>query len=252
MLTLFFSSFVTAFHEGDAMPRILRNYRNPRWPQPDLDTMKVWESACATAATTTFFQRFEVNHDQTFVKAPLEWNNPVRRVYREAQDLWPDEQYILLSIGTGAAPEGETNLEAIFREAEKVATEFPSDHETMVYHHHLFRFNVIEGMDKISPTELRERAKLSETVDAYLNSPSVELVFQKCIESLKSEKSTQGTTSSYMSREDQMLTRTSQFTEATAYHDRHTHAALCADCHKGLSLAGLISHDMILYELIVV
>lgn len=198
---LFFFSFVTSFHEGDARPRILRNYRNPRWLQPDFNTMKVWESACATAATTASFLPFDITQDQRpqrFVKAPLEWNNPVRLVYREAQELWPDEQYILLSIGAGAAPKGETDLEAIARETEKVATEFSSDHETMVYRHHLFRFNVIEGMDKISPTELREKAELSRTVDAYFNSPSVEPVFQMCIELLKSEKGTQGTTFSYV------------------------------------------------------
>lgn len=187
------------------MPRILRNYRNPRWLQPDFNTVKVWESACATAATTTSFQPFGVTQDrqaQAFVKIPLEWNNPVRLVYREAQELWPDEQCILLSVGTGAAPKGETDLEAIVREAEKAAIEFSSDHEPMVFRHHLFRFNVIEGMDKISPTELREKAELSRTVDAYFNSPSVEPVFQMCIESLKSEKGTQGTILSYMFRED--------------------------------------------------
>lgn len=202
--------FVTCCLKGDAMPRILRSYRNPRWLQPDFDTIKLWESACATAATTTFFQPFDITQDrlaQAFVKAPLEWNNPVKHVYREAQELWPDEQCILLSIGTGAAPEGETDLEAIVEEAEKVATEFSSDHETIVYRHHLFRFNVIEGMEKISPTELREKAELSRTIDAYFNSPSVEPVFQMCIELLKSEKGTQGIILSYGFREGRMLTR---------------------------------------------
>jgi hypothetical protein len=104
----------------------------------------------------------------------------------------------LLSIGTGAAPKGESDLEAVVKEAEKIADEFPNDHETMVRHHNYFRFNVIQGMDKIRPIELRERAELAQAVDAYLNSPSVELVFQRCIESLKSDKTTQGTAIPYI------------------------------------------------------
>ena len=157
--------------------------------------MKIWEAACATAATTTSFRPFDITQDrraQTFGKTPLRWNNPVWLVYREAQELWPDGRCLMLSIGTGDAPKGETDLAAIAKEAEKVATEFSSNHETMVYRHHLFRFNVIEGMDKIGPTELREKAELSRTVDAYFNSSAVEPVFEICIKLLKSEGATQG------------------------------------------------------------
>jgi hypothetical protein len=198
MLKLFFLSFVTACHDGSDVdtPKFFRNYKNPRWPQSDFDDIKVWESACATASTSTFIRPSEIRQNslyQKFVKAPLEWNNPVKFVYREARDLWPDDEFIMLSIGTGAAPKGESDLEAIVKEAEKIADEFPIDHEKMVRHDNYFRFNVVQGMDKIRPIELREWAELAQDVDAYLNSPANELVFKRCVESLKSAKTTQGT-----------------------------------------------------------
>ncbi|KAH0562016.1 hypothetical protein GP486_003278 [Trichoglossum hirsutum] len=179
--------FVGAFHEGDDLPRILRNYRNPRWPQVDFDTLKVWEAACATAATTTSFTLFDgVQSDPTqkFGTAPLKWNNPVRLVHHEAQELWPDSQFLMLSVGAGGAPKGETDLEAIVKEAEKVDTEFSSDNEAMVHHLNFFRLNVMDGMDKIGPAELKHKPELSQTVDIYLNLPTVELAIQVYIKSL--------------------------------------------------------------------
>jgi len=100
---------------------------------------KIWEAARATNAASTFFEPIAIGpHEQTYVDGALEFNNPIRLLDRESRDIWPDDDRIFLSIGTGSAPGGSLagnlhtltkRLKEIVVETEKTADSFLRDNQ---------------------------------------------------------------------------------------------------------------------------
>ncbi|EXJ76649.1 uncharacterized protein A1O5_01157 [Cladophialophora psammophila CBS 110553] len=187
-------SFLTAWHTGDISPQMLRTYRNAEYQQPEFHKLKMWEAACATVAAGPGFVPFRDEEDKhlprhNYTKVPLQWNNPINLMFCEAQELWKDKKFLILSIGTGAAPKGKTDLEEAFHEAEKVADVF----EHMIRHQHpYYRFNVEEEMDKIGLAELQEGPEIARAVDDYLSRLTVEPRLNEYVEAIMSEERMKG------------------------------------------------------------
>ena len=84
-----------------------------------LEICKIWEAARATSAASTFFEPIEIGphrevcvnlshkkqylirRHQTFVDGALRRNNPIREANKESRDIWPGEERLIISIGTG-------------------------------------------------------------------------------------------------------------------------------------------------------
>ncbi|KIW90642.1 uncharacterized protein Z519_08425 [Cladophialophora bantiana CBS 173.52] len=85
---------------------------NAEYQQLEFRELKMWEAACATVAAGPGFVPFCDEEDKhlprhNYTKVPLQWNNPINLLFCEAQELWKDRKFLILSIGTGAAPKRE-------------------------------------------------------------------------------------------------------------------------------------------------
>jgi hypothetical protein len=139
---------------------------------------RIWEAARATSAASTFFEPIAIGpHGQTFVDGALRFNNSIRLLDRESQDLWPDSNRIFLSIGTGSAPGGSLEgnlwtlakrLKEIVLESEKTADDFLRDNQALASEHRYYRFNVIYGLEHVGLEEYKARSKIYAVTDTYL------------------------------------------------------------------------------------
>jgi hypothetical protein len=159
---------------------------------------RIWEAARATSAASTFFDSIEIGpHHQTFVDGALGYNNPIRLLDRESNDLWPDSERIFVSIGTGTAPgaslEGDIftlaqRIQDIVVETQKTHEGFYKDHEkTLVANRQYFRFNV-EGLKRIGLEEHKARSAIYTATDTYLASGVPGTMIKQLVEVLKTGK----------------------------------------------------------------
>src|SRR5262249_13309121 len=58
------------------------------------------EAAMATSAAPTYFPPFSMN-ERTLIDGGLAANNPACLAFAEAKQLWPEEDVLLVSLGTG-------------------------------------------------------------------------------------------------------------------------------------------------------
>lgn len=91
---------------------------------------------------------------EKYADGALHYNNPIELVLQESLKLWPDNDRVLVSIGTGSAPgqaiDGSlkspvSQLVRIATETEETARAFLRSHGDMVRANRLFRFNVHHG-----------------------------------------------------------------------------------------------------------
>jgi predicted acylesterase/phospholipase RssA len=193
MLT-FASSFVCATQVADSSPTLIRSYENPE-VFGDLIGVKIWEAARATSAASTFFDPIQIgDHREKFADGALRHNNPISQVYQEAKDLWPDDDFLLLSIGTGSAPGQSINegLRSLVEQLVKIATEtgetarlFYRNHLEMVSANMLFRFNVYHGLGTIGLDESKEIHQIASRTRTYINEPEVVRKAKRCVIAFK-------------------------------------------------------------------
>jgi hypothetical protein len=131
----------------------------------------------------TFFDPIKIGkYGQWFADGGVLYNNPVELVHREASTIWPDrmDNATLISIGTGSAPRGafRGNLKDIVHsmveiatETEKTNTDFFWAHQAMLKQNRLFRFNVLQGLAEVGLQEWKEKEKIANTTQAYLEKP---------------------------------------------------------------------------------
>jgi hypothetical protein len=125
--------------------------------------VKIWEAARATSAATSFFESITIGKaemKQTFVDGATGANNPVRKLWLEAQGQWgaqlePQIQ-CLVSVGTGVPKMKSfgkdpakviSTLKNIATETEATAVEFQSEHEDLRQRY--FRLNVTHGLEDV-------------------------------------------------------------------------------------------------------
>lgn len=65
----------------------------------------VWEAARATSAAPTYFAPY-CREPHTWIDGGIYMNNPSLVAYRRARQLWPNEEYEIVSIGTGRKVRG--------------------------------------------------------------------------------------------------------------------------------------------------
>ncbi|KAI9766340.1 MAG: hypothetical protein M1840_006604 [Geoglossum simile] len=186
--------FACAAHGEDSELAILRSYETSL-PEELFDECKIWEAARATSAATTFFDSVQIGrYGQKFVDGAIVYNNPIHVVHHEAQHLWPDKQYLILSIGTGSVPGGafEGNIwnivkrmKDILAETEKTNERFFLDHTNMMNEKRLFRFNVYHGLGQVGLEEWKEKAAMATATQTYLRKGETMAKMKDCQDGLK-------------------------------------------------------------------
>jgi predicted acylesterase/phospholipase RssA len=185
-------SFVCATQVHDNSPTLLRSYEN-HTSFGEIAGVKVWEAARATSAATTFFDPVEIgDHKELFADGALHYNNPMEMILQEAKELWPNDELLLLSIGTGTAPGQSINegllsvveqLKRIATETEQTAQRFLRVHSDLVSANQLFRFNVYHGLGTIGLDESKELAQIAARTRTYLREPEVSWKMLLCANS---------------------------------------------------------------------
>ena len=186
--------FVCATRAEDHSLAILRSYKTRRH-DPLFGICEIWEAARATSAASTFFEPIEIGPShQKFVDGALTGkNNPVRTANTESRDIWPGEEKLILSIGTGAAP-GEAvtgnllslaeRLKEIVLDSEQINKDFRLDNSEMVRNGRLYRFNVLHGLADVGLEEHQARNRIATYTDRYLDDPDVFDMVQNCVSNL--------------------------------------------------------------------
>jgi predicted acylesterase/phospholipase RssA len=157
------------------------------------DECKVWEACRATSAATTFFDPISIGpYGQEFADGGVIYNNPVDLVYREAANTWPDrmDDAMLISIGTGSAPGGPFRgniksiveaLKSIVTQTERTAEDFYRGHGVMVAENRLFRFNVFHGLADVGLEEWREKERVANSTQTYLEKGEIIQKVKLCV-----------------------------------------------------------------------
>ena len=180
---------------ADNSPTLLRSYENPE-VFGNIPGVKIWEAARATSAASTFFDPIEIgDYGEMFADGALHHNNPIHLVYQEAKELWPEDGYLLVSIGTGSAPGQSINegLKSVIEQLAKIATEteetakvFHRTHADMISMNRLFRFNVYHGLGTIGLDESKELHQIASRTRTYLRDPDVVSRAKSCVAAFKS------------------------------------------------------------------
>lgn len=132
------------------------------------------------------------DHKELFADGALHYNNPMEMVLQEAKELWPNDDFLLLSIGTGTAPGQSINegllsvvqqLKRIATETEQTAQRFLRAHPYLVSANQFFRFNVYHGLGTIGLDESKELAQMAARTRTYLREPEVSWKMSLCVNS---------------------------------------------------------------------
>lgn len=163
------------------------------------------EAALATTAAPTYFSSASID-SSGFIDGALGANNPVLNVEEEAADLWCEDTGDLkplvktfISIGTGrpglrsVSDKGLRYLvETLQREA--METEGTNQlwesrwREAMAAR--CFRFNVVQGLEKVSLAEYEQRDLLRTATLAYLGERATKGVVNACVLNLRKKECT--------------------------------------------------------------
>jgi len=179
----------------------LRSYYNPRRSNDLLKTTKIWEAGRATSAASTFFEPIEIGpNSEPFVDGATGTNNPIRELWTEASDVWrkegplQDDIQCLVSIGTGAPAlhafgskllQLARSLKEIATETEKTAEKFGEEHWQLVKDSRYFRFNVANGLEDVSLSEVEKRGVVVGATRRYLSSEAITTQMERCGKNLR-------------------------------------------------------------------
>jgi hypothetical protein len=181
----------------------LTSYYSPRQANDLLQVMRIWEAARATSAASTFFDPIKIGpHGEEFIDGATGANNPVRELWTEAQDLWPEiqsykELKCFISIGTGQPSlkafganviEIARTMVEIATETENTARMFEKEHRTIVRDGRYFRFNVDKGLEEVGLEAAEKRNIIVSRTRLYLKSEHVFSQIQACAASLVSKQ----------------------------------------------------------------
>ncbi|KAL2842053.1 hypothetical protein BJY01DRAFT_249287 [Aspergillus pseudoustus] len=183
--------FVVSVRENNTKPAIIRSYKHPQAAEALFNECKAWEAARATSAATTFFDPITIGKKgQRFINGGLLYNNPVRLVQQEANDIWPGRDSLLISIGTGEAPHRAFaggilkvlhQLTKLATETEETANQFYLSHPEMVDAERYFRFNVTHGLAEVKLEEYQQTGKIADATESYLDTGEANRKFKRCV-----------------------------------------------------------------------
>jgi predicted acylesterase/phospholipase RssA len=196
---------VCATRKETANPKVFRSYKIRE--EYDSDNLTVSDAARATSAATSFFDPVEIGpYGQQYVDGALVHNNPINKVWEEAQNIWApieddlvDKIKCIVSVGTGdpgTAPFPDAILqihEALVKlvtETEKTAEQFARDHRDFLRKGRYFRFNVEQGLQKIDLAEYKKINEIVAATEDYMNSQKQKHVVRDCVQNLKQKTCT--------------------------------------------------------------
>jgi predicted acylesterase/phospholipase RssA len=192
-------SFVVATRASNSEPAILRSFENTESDNLLFGECKVWEACRATSAAPTFFDSITIGRrKQKFADGGMVYNNPVEQVHQEAETLWPGQEKLLISIGTGDAPGASFNgniqtlvnaMKAIVTNTQIKADDFHKSHHSLIEAKLYFRFSVAQGLENVGLQEYDAVDKIADATDVYIARPESRQKFEDCVQSLLEEKS---------------------------------------------------------------
>ncbi|RDW58457.1 hypothetical protein BP5796_12387 [Coleophoma crateriformis] len=187
--------FVCTVRGGNGAAAIIRSYRKLKTNDNLLEICKIWEAARATSAASTFFEPIKIGPlRQEFVDGALRHNNPIDLVDSESTGLWPGEDRIIISIGTGSAPGRAVTgyladlvktLKDIVTDTEEKNRIFRGAHAQMVEEDRLFRFNVYHGLADVGLEEYENVHIIADFTDEYLEKFDTMRDVVKCVNTMK-------------------------------------------------------------------
>ncbi|KAK2793669.1 hypothetical protein FQN51_001181 [Onygenales sp. PD_10] len=188
--------FVCTTSGGTSAIVPLRSYPSDRGSSELYKCTKIWEAARATSAASSFFDPITIGpNSQCFVDGATGANNPVRQLWREANDVWStgsleDKIGCIVSIGTGVPSIkkfGKDGLD-IFHTLKRLATEteatardFLQEHSELDDSNRYFRFNVPDGLSEIGLEEIAESTAIVEATHYYLANEIIQKQIKACI-----------------------------------------------------------------------
>jgi hypothetical protein len=163
------------------------------------ENVRIWEAAKATCAATSIFDPVTIGpYGQRFVDGAASSNNPVWKLWEEAQQLWKDpiepQIQCLVSIGTGASAYGsfgETPTELLktlielAKETEKTANSFLSHHRELASRAGYFRFNELRTGKHIKLDDPRGLKDVAAMAMSYASNPQHMFDIERCGKALK-------------------------------------------------------------------
>ena len=146
------------------MPTLFRTHDT----SDSLKDCTIWEVARATSAATTFFKSIKCGRDEIeFIDAGFGCNNPCEILIREAQALFPDDDFdCILSIGTGMRGTVSIKntrksifdaLKAMATSSQKVAQRLENVYSDRDLY---YRFDVSYGLEDIVLSDWKETSRL--------------------------------------------------------------------------------------------
>lgn len=169
----------------------MRSYKHPTAAEGLLNECTVWQACRATSAATTFFDPITIGKKgQRFIDGGLRCNNPVYKLQQEAATIWPDQDSLLISIGTGEAPGTSFSgnildivkgLRAIVFETEDTANDFFNHHKDMVDDKRYYRFNVTHGLASIGLEEWNQISAIADATETYLDRGEAREKCEQCV-----------------------------------------------------------------------
>ena len=207
----------------------LRSYINVHAYDPLRETCQIWQAARATSAASTFFEPITIGHadSKLFDGAQSGMNNPIEIAHNESRVIFPGEERIIVSLGTGVP--AMTNISGNIRKLLKAMIEVATDAErqselflegalSMVEARRLFRFNVTGDLGGIGLEEHKHTSEIILLMEAYIHGYSTKRNFEACAEAMKDA----GQRLHYIAGDD--LAR---------YLDKCVSAARCCYCRQG-------------------
>ncbi|KAI9670322.1 MAG: hypothetical protein M1831_006536 [Alyxoria varia] len=158
---------------------VLRSYDPVRLPNRLQEHCKIWEAARATSAASTFFEPVAIGPESNrtkFIDAGIGQNNPIDLIETESKNIWPNDDRIIISIGTGTAPSGsfEGSIKTVVDRLREIATDSEQTTQRFIEHHwdqvqakRLFRFNVPD-LGSIGLEEYKQRPTITARSQGYL------------------------------------------------------------------------------------
>lgn len=112
----------------------------------------------------------------------------------ESANIWPDENRMLISIGTGTAPGSSLlgnlitladKMKNLVLDTEQTDRDFQSENRALIRQGRFYRFNVDDGsLADIGLEEHQEASRIAANTNQYLEHPRVEEEADACIESI--------------------------------------------------------------------
>ena len=227
------NSVVCAVDQYDTPARI-RSYENRNDYDNLLRECKIWEAARATSAASTFFEPITIGrYGQKFVDGALRHNNPIEIADLEAGAMFPGEEKMIVSLGTGVEPPHDVTgnamklvetLAHLVTDTEHRNIMFRDSHRAMVDEGRLYRFNVAQGLASVGLEEHKDKDKIAMLTSRYLKNPDTRQSFASCAEVMNKG----GQRLQYVGGERLASFRTKQAAS-------HIDACVCQYCNRGQS-----------------